>query len=197
MKLLLLGISLLACCYAAGDIPEPGANAAVDPQPDLGVPPLPLPPDIPLQLPLLATVPWQPTARVLVDTPALIRAASKKHGVPAAFIKSIVAAESNFDALAVSNKGAIGLMQLMPATAQLFGDDPAIPEQNVDAGAHYLRVLMDRYRKYKNWMKRVIAAYNAGPGVVDRYRGVPPYKETRTYVARVLGFLEQFRHDPA
>jgi soluble lytic murein transglycosylase-like protein len=191
MKILILGITLLAVSYAAaGDIPEPADadNAANE---------LPPPPQIPLQLPLLATVPWQPAVRALVDTPALIRAASKKHRVPAAFIKSIVAAESNFDVLAVSSKGAIGLMQLMPATAQLFGDDAGIPEQNVDAGAHYLRVLIDRYHKYRNWMNRVIAAYNAGPGAVDRYRGVPPYKETRTYVARVLGYLALFRHEPA
>jgi soluble lytic murein transglycosylase-like protein len=127
----------------------------------------------------------------------MIRAAARKHGVPAAFIKSIVAAESNFDAAAISPKGAIGLMQLMPSTAQLFGADPTIPEQNVDAGTHYLRVLIDRYHSSRNWLKRVIAAYNAGPGAVDRYRGVPPYRETRTYVARVLGFLKQFQRERA
>jgi soluble lytic murein transglycosylase-like protein len=158
--------------------------------------PLPQPPQISL-LPQLSTVPAQPAAREIVDTTALIRAAAKKHRVPAAFIKSIVAAESNFDAAAVSPKGAIGLMQLMPETAQLYGADPTIPEQNVDAGTHYLRVLMDRYRRCRDWMKRVIAAYNAGPGVVDRYRGVPPYPETRSYVARVLSFLRQFQRERA
>ena len=190
MKVFLLGISLLVCGYAAeGHLPDAADPATLE---------LALPPQISLELPLLETVPWRPAVPPKpLDTPALIRAASIKHGVPAAFIKSIVAAESNFDAAAVSNKGAIGLMQLMPATAQLFGADPAIPEQNVDAGTHYLRFLMNRYRKYKNWLSRVIAAYNAGPGAVDRYRGVPPYPETRSYVARVLGFLAQFRREPA
>jgi soluble lytic murein transglycosylase-like protein len=85
----------------------------------------------------------------------------------------------------------------MPATAQLFGADPAIPEQNVDAGAHYLSVLIAEYHKYRNWMKRVIAAYNAGPAAVDRYHGVPPYRETRIYVARVLSFMHLFRNERA
>ncbi|HLY16791.1 MAG TPA: lytic transglycosylase domain-containing protein [Bryobacteraceae bacterium] len=132
-----------------------------------------------------------------MDTRELIRAAARKHRVPASFIKSIMAAESNFDAAALSPKGAIGLMQLMPSTAQLFGADPAIPAQNVDAGAGYLRFLIDKYHKYGNWLRRVIAAYNAGPGAVDRYRGVPPYPETRTYVARVLTYLRQFQRERA
>jgi len=126
------------------------------------------------------------------DPHALIRAAAQKHNVPAAFVKSIVAAESNFQADALSPKGAIGFMQLMPETAELFGADPNVPEQNIDAGTRYLRWLMDRYRNYRDGLRRVIAAYNAGPGMVDRYRGVPPFPETRVYVTRVLAFLRQF-----
>jgi hypothetical protein len=137
----------------------------------------------------------QPEPRRPIDTHALIRAAAKKHGVPAAFVKSIVAAESNFDCDAVSPKGAIGLMQLMPATAEEYGADPSIPEENVDAGTHYLRVLMDKYSKHPNSLKRVIAAYNAGPGRVDRYRGVPPFRETRAYVVRVLSLLRRYEKD--
>jgi soluble lytic murein transglycosylase-like protein len=129
----------------------------------------------------------------LVDTRGLIYTAAKKHGVPAEFIKSIMAVESNFNQNAISSKGAIGLMQLMPETAKEYGVDPTIPEQNVDAGTHYLRVLMDKYRKYSNSLPRVIAAYNAGPAMVDRYHGVPPFRETRRYVVRVLGFLRRFR----
>jgi soluble lytic murein transglycosylase-like protein len=128
-----------------------------------------------------------------IDVHALIRAASQKHGVPEAFIKSIVAAESNFDTKAVSRTGAIGLMQLMPATAQEYSADPTIPEQNIDAGTRYLRCLMTRYRNKRNSLTHVIAAYNAGPGAVDRYRGVPPYRETRRYVVRVLSYLKQFK----
>lgn len=84
-------------------------------------------------------------------------------------------------------------MPLMPETAELFGAEPTIPEQNVDAGTRYLWVLIDKYRKYRNWLTRLIAAYNGGPGVVDRYHGVPPYRETKTYVARVLAFMKKFR----
>jgi soluble lytic murein transglycosylase-like protein len=131
----------------------------------------------------------------LVDTHALIRGAAKKHGVPAAFVKSIVAAESNFNCAAISSKGAIGLMQLMPETAREYGADPSIPEQNVDAGTHYLRVLMDKYHRYGNSLPRVIAAYNAGPGAVDRYHGVPPFRETRRYVVRVLRFMRRFQRE--
>jgi soluble lytic murein transglycosylase-like protein len=130
-----------------------------------------------------------------VDTHAIIRTAAVKHKVPAAFVKSIVAAESNFDPNALSPKGAIGLMQLMPATAQEYGADPAIPEQNVDAGTQYLGWLLKRYGKHRNGLSRAIAAYNAGPGAVDRYRGIPPYRETRSYVARVLAYLRQFRKE--
>jgi soluble lytic murein transglycosylase-like protein len=137
--------------------------------------------------------PQSPAVRRVIDPHALIRAAAKKHRVPAAFVKSIVAAESNFNCDAVSPKGAIGLMQLMPATAELYGADPTDPAQNVDAGTRYLRFLIDKYHGYKNWLRRVIAAYNAGPAVVDHFHGVPPYRETRTYVARVLAFLRQFQ----
>jgi soluble lytic murein transglycosylase-like protein len=122
----------------------------------------------------------------------LIAGAAARHRVPAAFVASIVAAESNFKSTAVSPKGAIGLMQLMPNTARQFGADPAVPAQNVDAGTRYLRWLMARYQHRRNSIRHVIAAYNAGPGMVDRYRGVPPFRETRRYVTRVLGHLKQF-----
>jgi len=126
------------------------------------------------------------------ETLALIDGATAKYQVPAAFVSSIVAAESNFDCAAVSPKGAIGLMQLMPETAQQFGANPAVPAENIDAGTRYLRWLMQRYQRSRNAIRHVIAAYNAGPAMVDRYRGVPPFRETRAYVARVLGFLKQF-----
>jgi soluble lytic murein transglycosylase-like protein len=123
------------------------------------------------------------------ETLGLIAAAATRHNVPAVFIQSIVAAESNFDCTVVSPKGAIGLMQLMPETAEQFGADPTVPAQNIDAGTRYLRWLMDRYRNSK---KHVAAAYNAGPAMVDRYHGIPPFKETRTYVSRVMNYLRQF-----
>jgi soluble lytic murein transglycosylase-like protein len=123
------------------------------------------------------------------QTLGLIADAAARHNVPAAFVQSIVAAESNFNSAALSAKGAVGLMQLMPETAQQFGADPSVPAQNIDAGTRYLKQLMGRYR---GATKRVIAAYNAGPANVDRYHGIPPFKETRNYVARVLAFLKQF-----
>lgn len=123
---------------------------------------------------------------------ALINHAAREHRVSPALVKSIMAAESNFDCNAQSDKGAVGLMQLMPETAAEYGADPEIPEQNVLAGAGYLRFLLDRYSKQRDCLKRTIAAYNAGPGNVDKYKGVPPFKETRTYVKRVLAYFKEF-----
>ena len=136
----------------------------------------------PVNLPELPNLNFRPPAQELViapkpvkqvvDTHALIHAAAARHKVPVAIVKSIVAVESNFDCDAVSSRGAIGLMQLMPATAQEYGADPTIPEQNIDAGTRYIKVLMKRYAKCRNWLHRVIAAYNAGPAVVDMAFGV-------------------------
>src|SRR5260370_35975046 len=123
----------------------------------------------------------------------IIRAVALKHHVKPAFVKSIIAAESGFLPGAVSPKGAVGLMQLMPATAREFGADPAVPEQNVEAGAHYLSWLMHRYANRRDQLSRAIAAYNAGPGAVERYHGVPPYRETRKYVSRVLRFFKKYQ----
>jgi soluble lytic murein transglycosylase-like protein len=131
------------------------------------------------------------------QTLRLIAKSARKHKVPATFVRSIVEAESNYDPQAVSKTGAIGLMQLMPDTAQEMGaSDPTIPEQNVDAGTRYLRTLMDRYSKHRDPLKRVIAAYNAGPANVDRYKGVPPFRETRCYVKRVIANLRQLEGIP-
>ena len=121
---------------------------------------------------------------VLDRTPReLVEAAAKKQGLPPKFVHSVVAAESGYQPNAVSPKGAIGLMQLMPGTAQAYGADPHDPAQNVEAGAAYLRELLI---KYEGDSRRALAAYNAGPGAVARYGGVPPYAETQTYIERVL-----------
>ena len=118
-----------------------------------------------------------------VDPQALISAAARKTAVPEKLLQSLVKAESGFRADAVSPKGAIGLMQLMPATASQYGADPANPAQNVEAGTAYLRDLL---LKYNGDVNAALAAYNAGPGAVDKYHGVPPYAETRSYVGRVI-----------
>jgi soluble lytic murein transglycosylase-like protein len=122
----------------------------------------------------------------------IIQVTARKHGVKIGFIRSIIAAESTFHRNAVSAKGAIGLMQVMPETAHEMGDDPKVPEQNIDAGARYLKSLLYRYRNCRDQVKRAIAAYNAGPGNVDKYNGIPPFPETQSYVRRVMAFYERF-----
>jgi soluble lytic murein transglycosylase-like protein len=123
---------------------------------------------------------------------ALIRRTAHRYHVDRYLVKAIVAAESNFDALAVSEKGAQGLMQLMPATAQEMGvTTPFRPSENIRGGVRYLRRLLDRYPD----LDRVIAAYNAGPVAVDRYKGVPPYPETQQYVKRVLRYYKEYRSE--
>ena len=131
----------------------------------------------------------------LEEVHALIAAASRRHGVPTALVKSIVATESNFRCDAVSSRGSIGLMQLLPATARQYGADARVPEQNIDAGTRYLRFLMEKYRNSSNQLKNVIAAYNAGFGAVDRYHGVPPFRETQCYVNRVLALMHQYQSE--
>ena len=128
----------------------------------------------------------------LEEVHALIAAAARKHGVPTALVKSIVATESNFRVNVVSSKGAVGLMQLLPSTAREYGANAMVPEQNIDAGTRYLRFLIEKYRNSRNPLKNAIAAYNAGFGAVDRYNGVPPYRETRDYVDRVLTRMKQY-----
>jgi soluble lytic murein transglycosylase-like protein len=137
-----------------------------------------------LAAPVAAPVAEQkPAAAAQASPRELVEAAAKRNGLPPKFVHSVVAAESGYRIDAVSPKGAVGLMQLMPATAQAFGADPHDPAQNVEAGAAYLRELLI---KYDGDPRRALAAYNAGPGAVDRYNGVPPYTETQTYVERVL-----------
>jgi soluble lytic murein transglycosylase-like protein len=122
----------------------------------------------------------------------LIARAARRHGLPPGLVKAVVKAESNFEVAAVSNKGAQGLMQLMPATASDMGvDDPFEAEDNVLGGTRYLRAMYDRYGDWE----QALAAYNAGPGAVDRYRGIPPYAETQEYVERVLHYYRRYDGD--
>ncbi|MEB2346773.1 MAG: lytic transglycosylase domain-containing protein [Deltaproteobacteria bacterium] len=123
---------------------------------------------------------------------ALIERAALRHGVPAALVKAVVKTESNFQRHAVSSKGAQGLMQLMPATAADLGvEDAFSAEENVTGGTRYLRAMLDRYGDWK----QALAAYNAGPGAVDQYGGIPPYQETRQYVERVLQYYRRYDGD--
>jgi soluble lytic murein transglycosylase-like protein len=133
--------------------------------------------------PAPAPVPAAVSKPAPFDTKALIEAAARKAAIPANLLHSVVKAESAYRADAVSPKGAIGLMQLMPGTAAQYGADPMNPAQNVEAGTAYLRDLL---LKYKGDVAAALAAYNAGPGAVDRYHGVPPYAETRSYVGKII-----------
>jgi soluble lytic murein transglycosylase-like protein len=122
----------------------------------------------------------------------LIMLTAREHQVQPALVKAVIAAESNFDPDAVSHKGAQGLMQLMPTTARALGvEKPFHPTDNVRGGTRYLRLMLDRYGD----MERALAAYNAGPDAVDRYGGIPPFRETRDYVKRVLTYYRYYHGD--
>jgi soluble lytic murein transglycosylase-like protein len=121
-----------------------------------------------------------------VDYDQLISEGARRNGLREDLVRAVVQVESGFNPYARSPKGALGLMQLMPATIRQFGvSNPFNPVQNVDAGTRYLRQLLDRYA---NDERLALAAYNAGPATVDRHhQGIPPYVETRRYVERVTG----------
>jgi soluble lytic murein transglycosylase-like protein len=112
--------------------------------------------------------------------------AAARHGLPAPFVRAVASAESAFRPDAVSHKGAIGVMQLMPSTAQRLDADPYDIEQNVDAGTRHLRALLLKYQNDPHPVRRALSAYNAGEGAVERYGGTPPNRETQVYVERVL-----------
>ena len=111
------------------------------------------------------------------------RQAARANGIPEDLFLRLVRQESGFNPNAVSHKGALGLAQLMPGTARALGVNPRDPVQNLNGGARYLA---QQYRKFGSW-RLALAAYNAGPGAVEKHGGVPPYRETRGYVKAILG----------
>jgi soluble lytic murein transglycosylase-like protein len=126
------------------------------------------------------------------DLEAAIRLLAPHFGLDPDLVIEVVRAESNFDPQARSHKGALGLMQLIPATAARFGvDDPLEPAQNLRGGMAYLRWLLARF---DGDLKLTLAGYNAGEGAVERHGGVPPYAETRAYVRRILGRYGKQHH---
>ncbi len=135
-----------------------------------------------------------PRAEGLVITPSyngdyrgpfmrMAQTAANTHGVPVGLFQRLVQQESGWDASARSVKGAMGLAQLMPETARELGVDPLDPVQNLDGGARYLRA---QYEAFGSW-PLALAAYNAGPGAVSRYNGIPPFAETQNYVQVIWG----------
>ena len=117
---------------------------------------------------------------------------SKKHGVDDKLVKALIKQESGFNTKATSPKGAMGLMQLMPATAESMGvSDAYNPSQNIEGGVKYLKGLLDRFDNNK---ELALAAYNAGPTAVKKYGGIPPYKETQNYVNSIMSAYEQMKN---
>ncbi|MDG1008430.1 MAG: lytic transglycosylase domain-containing protein [Amylibacter sp.] len=113
----------------------------------------------------------------------MAEAAARKYGIPIDLFNRLVQQESNWNPKTKSQAGAIGLAQLMPLTAKSLGVDPYDPRQNLEGGARYLK---QQYDKFRSW-RLALAAYNAGPSIVEKHGGVPPYNETRNYVRQILG----------
>jgi soluble lytic murein transglycosylase-like protein len=143
----------------------------------------------------VVVMPRPAAAPAPLDLGAAVDQIAVEHGVEESLVHSVIRAESNYNPYAVSPKGAQGIMQLIPATAKRFGvTDTLDPRENIQGGVKYLKFLLDYYR---GDYSKAIAAYNAGEGAVDRYNGVPPYAETRNYVARVAKNLTAERQQRA
>jgi soluble lytic murein transglycosylase len=139
----------------------------------------------------LVTIPG--TSRFSDQYDHLINEASQLHGVDFPLLKAVIKAESNFNPQAVSSKGALGLMQLMPENVRLLSvRNPFDPRDNIMGGACFLKRQIDRFGDYS----LALAAYNAGPELVDRYRSIPPIEETTTYVRRVMSYYQHLRQTP-
>lgn len=129
----------------------------------------------------------EPEAEMTLDEH--IKEVADRHGVRADLVAAVIEAESEFNPRAVSRRGARGLMQLMPKTAATLGvDDPFDPKANIEAGVKHLRAMMDRF---DNNIPLALAAYNAGEVAVIKHHGIPPYRETRAYVKRILKRLDR------
>lgn len=135
-------------------------------------------------------LPYAPHALSPSELHAIAADASARNDVPLGLVNAVIMAESGGNPSAISPVGAQGLMQLMPGTAATYHvGNPFDPRENVDGGTQYLHSLLARYN---NNAELAVAAYNAGPGAVDQYHGVPPYAETRAYVARVISAYRSY-----
>jgi soluble lytic murein transglycosylase-like protein len=161
--------------YHGTDFLQVSASAVKGFEPDDSPPVTPAAPAAPVTTP-------QAEGEPALSPLKLADAAADRYGLPRALVRGVMTVESGLIPEAVSSKGAIGLMQLMPETARDLGVDPHDPAQNVDGGTRYLRQLLLRY---DGGLRHALAAYNAGPAAVDRYNGIPPYAETIAYIARV------------
>jgi soluble lytic murein transglycosylase len=137
--------------------------------------------------------PREDAAAAATQYDAIIRSASRFHGIDFFLIKAIIRAESSFNPRAVSRKGARGLMQIMPENFEMLQiKDPFDPHQNIMGGAYYFRRLLDRY---EGKLALTLAAYNAGPTMVDRYQSIPPFPETQDYVEKVLRYYRSYKQN--
>lgn len=135
--------------------------------------------------------PWKVYLREERTIEKLVEALAHRYGLDSALVRAVITAESAFNPRAVSPKGAMGLMQLMPSTAKELGvKDPFDPEENVEAGIRYLKALMENFH---GDLSLALSAYNAGPEAVRRWGGTPPYEETRRYVSTVLRLYHEFK----
>jgi soluble lytic murein transglycosylase-like protein len=162
----------------------PASSVAAFEQEDYVPPPAPV--VTPVAVPVVSNVvsPVASAAKsTLADPKILVHDAAVHYGLPPKFVESVARIESAMRSDAVSPKGALGVMQLMPATARALNADPTDPAQNIEAGTRLLRELLI---KYNNDAIKALAAYNAGEGAVDRYQGLPPYSETQNYVDKVI-----------
>ena len=141
----------------------------------------------PAKTPVVAALPPLKVAVMPATPTQMVERAAEKHGLPPDFVKLVARAESAFNPNALSPKGAIGLMQLMPQTAAALNVDPHDAEQNAEAGARLLKDLLLQYQHQPDQLRRALAAYNAGPAAVAKYNGVPPYRETQLYVDKIVG----------
>ena len=140
---------------------------------------------------LFLRTPKKKVSQYIKEYEGIITQASQRFNVDPSLVKALIKAESDFDNRAVSHKGAQGLMQLMPETANAMQvANPFSPEENIFGGTRYFSLLLDRF---KNDKVLALAAYNAGPEAVETYGGIPPFPETKSFVAKVLDYYERYK----
>ena len=168
---------------AADSMIELPAETVATFEPEEYIPPPPPPPPPTPAEPAVAEL--KPLASAS-DPRELVQQAALRHGLPPEFVHLVARSESAYRQDAISSRGAIGVMQLMPSTAASLNADPYDLEQNVEAGTRLLRSLLVQYQDHPDQVRRALAAYNAGPGAVQKYNGVPPYRETQAYVNKIV-----------